>query len=167
MALFKVSIPEITSAALDAQFAVVSASTKTLIQLAPASNKDFVITRVHISLDGTPANQLAAVQFFLMGQSTAGTGGASKTPVLVKGGGSTTAATTALTAATAWSAEPTYVDIRAVIGAVNPSSGLLTEQFPLGREPTALGGGNRIALLYRSPTLATLPNITAEIQFEE
>lgn len=140
--------------------ALAAGSTKSLWLANPATD-GFVPTRVGISMDASASSQ--GVGFELYRTTTLGTP-AGTTATIVKYGDPNSAAATT-TGLTVLTAEPTAVEVLEE-WFIQPFGGLLVIDNPLGSEPGAVGGGQRIGLRYITPASVT-PNCRSYILFKE
>lgn len=123
--------------------ALVAATVKTLLQIVPASNRPVRAIELGISFDSVTSTD-APVVVELVRQSTAGTSSA-LTLVVDQENDSSSLVMTALQTFTA---EPTLVSTLRTWH-VSPIGGLFIMQWPLDREPVALG--NRLAIRCTAP----------------
>jgi hypothetical protein len=113
-----------------ADVALTAATAKTVLSCIAAASRILLLTELGISFDATATgNEAVLVELCKCDQATAGTS-TSVTPVQVRGDPSYTAA---FTAAKNFTAEPTAITVVSEY-LVEPKSGLLVVQFPLGRE---------------------------------
>jgi hypothetical protein len=140
--------------------ALSASATKSLILLNPVTYPTDLY-ELGISFDGSAAATGVAVELYRVTTigSPAGTTG---TVVKVEPG---SAPTTAATALTALSAEPTTVEVLQE-WYVTPFGGLFVVQFPLGREPRGIATDKRLGIRAITPTGVT-PNCRAYFVWEE
>lgn len=122
----------------------------------------FKIIEIGISLDNVVTNA-EPVQFVLYRTITVGTpAGTSFTPKSLDETFET-AQTTALVQLTT---EPSTTQVLGGQWYIQPNSGLIVIQYPLGREPTSKGGGQRTGLTATTVT-GVSPKVSAYVIFEE
>lgn len=142
-------------------FAITSSATKSIWLLNPVTNQ-FNIFEFGVGFDSSTSNQGIRVDLYTVVTigSAAGTAG-----IVNKMGTTTNAATT--TGLVQLTVEPTTVTVwNSWI--VNPASGELVIQYPLGREMAGIGAGSaRIGLRYSNPNATFTPNCTSYCNFEE
>lgn len=149
--------------------ALVASQTKTVVNLLSSAADVPLLTEIGVSIGDTSTTLTPVrVDLCLSTQGVVGTGTAF-TPLQVYGGDTAAPNVTALVN---YSVEPTTLTpIRSWY--VNPASGLLVIQFPLGREPTprvsgATGGNLYKALALRLTTgAATTSPAVAYMEYEE
>lgn len=147
----------ILSAAFD-PVSLAASSTKTLLQIVPATNRPIRVREVSFSMDGSAAQK--PFEFQLLIQSTAGTASALTVIKLSRLDGTTLQATAQQT----FTAEPTAGDILKR-WYVSPQSGLLfTVPDPDG---IAIASTERLGLRVIVPAGATTVNGIGYIEFEE
>lgn len=139
-----------------------ASTTKTIIYVNPAV-VDITINEVGLSFDSPSAATAVEVDLYRTTNAT-GAAGSSFTPVKTTkpGSGGTAAQSTALIDLTV---EPTAVEVLRT-WFVSPASGLMVLQFPLGKEPISLGGGQPIGLRVITPAGVT-PHVLAYLDFSE
>jgi len=142
------------------------ATTTIGVVVPPTSNFDAELSEIDISFDGSPSVTNAAIRADLIvtTATTAGTAGSSVTiqPYRAAGVGSAASATAAYTA------EPSLNVLRSWY--VNPSSGLLVIQFPLGRGPrmiAATAPANKTGIRLVTPATMTTVNYRVDIAWDE
>lgn len=142
--------------------ALVAATAKTLVNLISGAGDSPIVAELGISFDGVTASAIpVTVDIGYSTQAGAGTPGASPTPVLIRGRGTTT-----ITSGIDYTAEPT-----ALTGVkhwlITPNGGLFVMQSPLGREPQPdLSGGTNKGLFLRANAPANV-NARAYLEFED
>lgn len=137
-----------------------ASATKSLWLINPAT-PGLRLTEVGISFDASTASVAPRVEIYRT--TTLGSpAGTTTTPVRVNAPLEIAAQSTALTALTT---DPTAVEVLRQ-WFVQPGGGLLVVQYPLGREPAAAGGGQRIGLRVITPAAVT-PNAVSYGEFEE
>lgn len=143
--------------------ALSAATAKTVLAVVPAANKSFTLVEVGIGFDGvSSAATPVLVELCVSSGATAGTSSA-VTPVQSRG---PYGATVTSSAAKTYTAEPTALTvIREWL--VSPTSGIVL-QFPLGREPEAIGitGASKGGIMVRCTAPAAV-NVRATMEFEE
>jgi hypothetical protein len=132
----------------------------------PTTNFDAEVTDVDVSFDGNPSVQNLAIRVDLIHTTatTAGTPGGAATILPGRPGGVGSGATATL----AYSAEPSLNVWRAWY--VNPSSGLLILQFPLGRGPriiAATSPANKVGVRLVSPATMSTVNFRIGLSWDE
>jgi hypothetical protein len=138
-----------------------SGAQKTLLQIKAPANQRVKVKEWSVSFQGT-SNTATPCQVQVMRQSTAGTGGSSSdaSPIAWDDDIGTAVQSTSLSAATAFSAEPTYGNILAQEN-VHPQSGY-TWQAPVGGE-IVLKGGDRLAIVVNEAAgVATVARFVCE-----
>jgi hypothetical protein len=142
--------------------ALTASTTKTLVYINPAV-VDIVINEISISFDSPSAATAIEVDLYRTTNATSAAG-PSFTPVKTTkpGSGGTAAQSTALINLTV---EPTAIEVVRTYF-ISPASGLMVLQFPLGKEPAALGGGQPIGLRVVTPAGVT-PHALAYLDFSE
>jgi len=125
-----------------------ASTTKTVVQVIPASNRPVRIIEIGVSFDSVTSSD-APVAVDLLRQTTAGTSSSLTVVKDQENDGNSLQ----MTALQTFSAEPTAGDILRTWH-VTPIGGLFVVQFPLGREPTALT--NRIAIRCNAPASETV-----------
>jgi hypothetical protein len=113
--------------------ALTAATTKTVLTVTAGAGRVVLITELGVGFDDTVATREAIlVELCKFDVTSAGTGSAAVTPAQIRG----PAVTRAHTAARNYTTEPTVLTpIREWL--VEPKSGLVLIQLPLGREPVS------------------------------
>jgi hypothetical protein len=140
--------------------ALTAATAKTILNVINGANALIRLVELSVSFDGvTGTAEPVTVELCGSTQATAGTPGATPTPVQIRGATRTAQAT----AGRNYSAEPTVLTTwkRWLVPAFN---GLLVVQFPLGREPEMVTTADGICLRC---TAAAAINCQAYVEWEE
>lgn len=143
--------------------ALVATTTKSLVLVAPAAARPYVVTEVGYSIGASAGSLSVGIELYAV--TTIGSAaGTTFTPILIRRGMSNTAEATALTNLTT---EPTAVEILKD-WECQPYGGVFVIQYPLGREPrSATGTGSRIGMRYVNPASGATANIRMSIEWEE
>jgi hypothetical protein len=142
--------------------ALVGATAKTIWNLIAATTKSALLVEMSVGFDGVTASAVPVlVELCLSTQATAGTPGSSPTPQVLRGRG-----TAVCTSGVDYSAEPTALT-PFKHWLVTPNGGLLTMQYPLGRESQFdLSSGTNKAQALRCNAPANV-NCRGYAEFEE
>lgn len=138
--------------------ALTAATAKTILSVINSANGLIRIIELGVSFDGTSSSaEPVTVELCSSTQATAGT---STSHTIVQSGGATR--TVQATAARNYTAEPTVLTVLKR-WLVHPQSGLVV-QFPLGREPEQVTGGDALCIRCTAPAGV---NAQAYMEFEE
>lgn len=140
--------------------ALSASATKSLWLINPAT-PGFRLTEVAVSFDASTASVAPRVELYritTIGPAT----GTNTPPIRVNAPLEIASQSTAQTVITS---EPTAVEVLRQ-WFIQPGGGLVVLQYPLGREPAAAGGGQRIGLRVITPAAVT-PNVCSYGEFEE
>ena len=144
-----------------AAFSYAANTTKTLVLVKAAANREIRVTEYGVSADGVTGAALALlVELCQVTMATSGTN-TSMTPTQVRG----KTVASAHTAAHSYSAEPTVITVMSATY-MTPNQPTLIVQLPLGGEIEGeLGAG--IAIRVTNPTSGTTVNVRGYIEYEE
>ena len=136
--------------AMGADVPLSSGTTKTVLTVLAGAGFQPLMTELSISFDGTVATREAIlVELTKWDGASTGTGSTAVTPRQTRGGNLFAPASSTVGARN-YTTEPTvHVPIREWL--VEPKSGGLTIQFPLGREPSPLAYGDGYGMRCTAP----------------
>lgn len=140
--------------------ALSASSTKTLWLANPVTN-GFVPTQIMVSFDSSSAVVAPAFEFYRV-VTIGSAAGSMATVVKYNDPNAHIPTTTGLTSLTA---EPTTVEVLEEYY-LQPAGGLYVIQYPLGAEPGAVGGGQRLGLRVITQASVT-PNVRSTLVFRE
>ena len=138
--------------------ALAAATAETILSIVNAATGTITLIEFSVSFDGTSST--AEPVTVELCESTEATTGTSTTHTIIQNHGSTR--TAQATAKRGFTAEPTVLTVRKR-WLVHPQSSL-TIQFPLGREPQMIVGGDALLLRCTAPAVV---NVQGYIEWEE